>query len=141
VIVLDSSLLCAWHNERDVHHSRARDFVPRFLEGNWGRGLLLDYVFLEVVTVLLARRGQESAFEASRRLMEARELDLVFGAHTFAATVETFRSQPGRELSFTDAAIAALARQRDAAVATFDAGFHSLPDLEVLPKPETVQEI
>ena len=30
--------------------------MEQFLSGKWGRGLLLEYVFLEVVTVLLARR-------------------------------------------------------------------------------------
>ena len=67
MIVVDSSFLCAWYNDRDVHHPSAREVMKRFLDGEWGRGILLDYVLLEVATVLLARRGRESALEATRR--------------------------------------------------------------------------
>ena len=47
MIVLDSSFLVAFHNERDAHHGAARGLMERFLEGEWGRGLLLEYVVLE----------------------------------------------------------------------------------------------
>ena len=53
--------------------------LSRFLPGEWGRGLLLEYVFLEVTTVLLVRRDRE-----------------IF---------EIFRTQHRTRLSFTDAAI------------------------------------
>ena len=49
MIVLDSSFLIAFHNERDSHHNAAYGLMERFLAGDWGRGLLLEYVFLEVV--------------------------------------------------------------------------------------------
>ena len=67
MILLDSSFFCAWHNERDVHHADAHGVMQRFLAGDWGPGLLLEYVFLEVVTVLLARRGRDTAFEGHGR--------------------------------------------------------------------------
>jgi len=134
VIVLDSSFLCAWYNERDVHHRAAREVMARFLKGHWGRGLLLEYVFLEVVTVLLARRGRDSAFEATRRLLEAREVELFACSDIFLDTVETFRAQEGRSFSFTDSAIVTVARTLDIPrVATFDDGFRRIEGLEVVP--------
>ena len=57
MIVFDSSFLIGFHNERDAHQEAARTFMERFLRGEWGRGLRLEYVFLEVATVLLVRRG------------------------------------------------------------------------------------
>jgi predicted nucleic acid-binding protein len=57
VIVLDSSFLIGFHNEQDAHHQTASALMDQFLAGKWGRGLLLEYVFLEITTVLLARRG------------------------------------------------------------------------------------
>jgi predicted nucleic acid-binding protein len=56
VIVLDSSFIVGFYNERDALHNSARTLMERFLNGEWGRGLLLEYVFLEVATVLLIRR-------------------------------------------------------------------------------------
>jgi hypothetical protein len=36
VIVLDSSFIVAFHNERDAHHGPARGWIERFLQGEWG---------------------------------------------------------------------------------------------------------
>ena len=44
MIVLDSSFLIAFHNTRDAHHESAAGMMARFLDGEWGRGLLLEYV-------------------------------------------------------------------------------------------------
>jgi predicted nucleic acid-binding protein len=123
VIVLDSSFLCAWYNDRDVHHGEAREVMRRFLAGEWGVGLLVEYVFVEVVTVLLARRGRESALDTAERLLAARELEFVPCSDLFFEVLETFRHQPGRELSFADAALLTVARRLETPmIATFDGG-------------------
>jgi predicted nucleic acid-binding protein len=77
VIVLDSSFLVAYHNRRDVHHDAASAVMRQIVGGEWGRALLLEYVFVEVVTVLLARRGLSSASEAATTLLEADEVEFV----------------------------------------------------------------
>jgi len=51
VLILDSSFLIAFHNKNDVHHAAATKVMEDFLRGEYGRALLLEYVFLEVVTV------------------------------------------------------------------------------------------
>jgi predicted nucleic acid-binding protein len=43
VIVLDSSFLIAFHNPSDAHHRAASVLMERFLAGEWGKGLLLEY--------------------------------------------------------------------------------------------------
>ncbi len=63
MIVLDSSFIVGFFNERDAHHAAASTLMDQFLAGNWGKGLLLEYVFLEVVTVLMARRDLRVARE------------------------------------------------------------------------------
>lgn len=50
----------------------------------------------------------------------------------FLETLETFRTQPRATLSFTDAAIVSVARDRRAAVATFDADFRDVEDLAIV---------
>jgi predicted nucleic acid-binding protein len=121
MIVLDSSFLIGFHNERDAHHGLASAWMERFLSGEWGRGLLLEYVFLEVATVLLVRRNLEVASRVARLLLEAEELEFVPCSDLFLETFETFAGQGSTRLSFADAAIAHVARQRaHGLVLTFD---------------------
>jgi predicted nucleic acid-binding protein len=134
VIVLDSSFLVAYHNRRDVHHDAAAATMERLVAGEWGTALLLEYVFLEVVTVLVARRGRDVAVRVATVLLEAREVELVPSSDMFLDVVETFRAQSHGRLSFTDAAIVTVARRRDARfVATFDRDFRQVEALAVVP--------
>jgi predicted nucleic acid-binding protein len=133
VIVLDSSFLIAYHNQRDVHHPAAARAMERVLQGEWGRALLLEYVFLEVVTVLLARSGLQTAIAVATALLQAAEVDFVACSDVFLDTWETFLRQRSGTLSFTDAAIVTVARQRQARVATFDVDFRDLEDISVVP--------
>jgi len=134
VIVLDSSFLVAYHNSTDAHHDAAAEVMTRFLDGEWGRGLLLEYVFLEVVTVLVARRGPRVASEAAEVLLGARELEFVPCSELFVDAVETFRRQKKTRLSFVDATIVNLARDRtDGRVATFDRELASIRGIQAIP--------
>lgn len=134
VIVLDSSFLIAYHNRHDVHHHAAAATMPRVIAGEWGPALLLEYVFLEVATVVLARRGLDVAVRVTALLLEAREVEFVPSSDLFLDTLETFRAQRHGRLSFADAAIVTAARARDAHfVATFDDDFRSVGGLVVVP--------
>jgi predicted nucleic acid-binding protein len=135
MIVLDASFLIAFHNERDAHHGPASAFMERFLNGAWGRGLLLEYVFLEVATVLLVRRDLEVASRVGRLLLEAEELEFVPCSDLFSQAFETFVGQGSTRLSFADAAIAHVVRQRaDGLVLTFDDELRKLDGISV-PQP------
>lgn len=124
----------AYHNTRDVHHAAASRAMERLLAGAWGASLLLEYVFLEVVTVLLARRGLEVASQVGTVLLQARELEFVPCSDVFLDTLETFRAQRGNRLSFADAAIVTVARQREARfLATFDQDFRQVGGLALVP--------
>jgi predicted nucleic acid-binding protein len=130
-IVLDSSFLVAFYNSRDAHHDRALSAMRSLASNAWGRALLPEYVFLEVVTVLAARRDHESAIHAGDVLLGNRELEFVPCSEIFLAAFDSFRKYDG--LSFADAAILAIAYQRSASVLTFDADFQRIKGLEVLP--------
>lgn len=138
MIVLDSSFLIAFHNRDDAHHPRAVPAMERFLQGEWGRGLLTGYVFLEVTTVLAARLSQQEAGRVGELLLHAEELDVVPCSHLFLHAFEVFRGQERAILSFVDSALVALARRREVAhILTFDGGFSSVGDLRMLPGDET----
>jgi predicted nucleic acid-binding protein len=132
MIVLDSSFLIAFHNERDAHHDAARGLMERLLEGEWGRGLLLEYVVLEVATVLLLRRNLAVATAVVRLLLAAVELDFLPCSDLFAGAFERFAGQQDTRLSFVDAAIAHVAQERAGGlVLTFDEEFSGIAGLRI----------
>jgi predicted nucleic acid-binding protein len=134
MIVLDSSFLVAYHNRRDVHHGAAAATMERLVAAEWGPALLLEYVFLEVITVLLARRGLDVAVRVATILLQARDVEFVPSSDMFLDVLETFRAQGRGRLSFTDAAIVTVARDRGARfVATFDRDFRQVEGLAVVP--------
>lgn len=134
MIVLDSSFLIAFHNERDAHHAAARSVMGDFLDGRWGQGLLLEYVFLEVVTVLRARRSLATAATVGNVLLAAKELDFVPCSNLFAESWRTFTTLAELGLSFVDCAIIVAAQRQDPSlVATFDSDFRSVPGIAVVP--------
>ena len=101
-------------------------------DGDWGAALLPEYVFLEVVTVLAARKDHASAVEAGAALLGIRELEFVPCSEVFLAAFDVFRAYRG--LSFADAAIVAIARERAASILTFDSDFGRVEGLEVVPR-------
>lgn len=134
MVVLDSSFLIACHNTRDAHHAAAAQALPPLTAGQWGPVLLPEDVLLEVVTVLLMRRGLAVASRVARVLLDAREVEFVPCAPLFRDAVETCLGQTGSTLSFADAAVVTLAGQRGARfVATFDNAFLAVSSVAVVP--------
>ena len=134
MIVLDSSFLIAIHNRRDVHHAPAASAMAALLCGDFGRLLLIEYVFVEVVTVLLARRGHRAALDVAEILLDAEEVDFLPCSELFPAALREFRARSAAGLSFADAAIVAAARRHDAGfIATFDEGFRGIEGIALVP--------
>ncbi len=134
MIVLDSSFLVAFHNSRDLHHEAAAAAMSRLVAGEWGAALLPEYVFLEVVTVIAARRDPPAAIAVGATLLRAREVELVPCSAHFPATVDTFQRVAALGLSFVDAAIVTVARSRGAQrIATFDRDFAKIDGMTLVP--------
>ncbi len=134
MIVLDSSFLIAFHNRRDVHHAAAASAMEALLHGDFGRLMLIEYVFVEVVTVLLARRGHRTALDVAEILLDAEETDFVPCSELFPAALREFRTRAATGLSFADAAIVAAARRHGARfIATFDEGFRGIEEIALVP--------
>ena len=134
MIVLDSSFLIAYYNPRDAHHAAAARAMVQLLSGVWGPALLLEYVFLEVVTVLRSRGGLDPAVEAGRWLLGAGEARFVPCSDLFLEAWALFQQQRGTALSLADAAIVVAARREaPGRILTFDADFRAVPGVTVLP--------
>lgn len=134
MIVLDSSFLIAFHNERDLHHDEAVRVMDRLLAGEWGTGLLLEYVALEVITVLRLRTDLGTALSVADSLLRARELQFLPCSAFFMEALETLRLEQRSPLSLVDAAIVTVARRHPPGlVATFDADFMDLDRVTPVP--------
>lgn len=121
VLLLDTSVLVAAHNEDEGHHAAAKRLLEAIAADRWDAVLLHEYVFLELVTVLAARRSFQVAVRAGEALLTSSKVELVASSEDFSAVWETFRGQPRGKLSFADAALVSLARTRKAThIATFD---------------------
>ncbi|MGI9043534.1 MAG: type II toxin-antitoxin system VapC family toxin [Gemmatimonadaceae bacterium] len=133
MIVLDSSFIIAYHNTRDIQHPAAARTMVHLVAGQWGQPLLLEYVFLEVVTVLRARRDLTIATSVGTALLQAREVGFVACSDLFLETFDEFRQGAG-ELSFVDAAIVTVARRNSPGfIATFDKDFSGQEGVTVIP--------
>ena len=134
MVVVDSSFLLAYYNTRDAHHAAASRAMVQLLAGSWGQGLLLEYVFLEVVTVLASRRDRAVASRVGATLLAARELRFLPCAELFLEAWRVFREEGGERLSFADAAIVVAARREAPGhVLTFDDDFRSVEGVSALP--------
>lgn len=133
MIVLDSSFLIAYHNELDAHHNAAVPLMTRFLDAEWGRGLIIEYVFVEVVTVLLARRGAAVAAQIGRLLLTSKELEFVPCSSIFLEAWMHFSRQNKSRFSFTDVALLVECMRRGLPLLTFDEEFRNVQGLIVNP--------
>lgn len=134
MIVLDTSFLVGLHNASDAHHPAARALQQEYQGGRWGQGILLEYVFVETMTVMMVRHSLPSAIEAGQLLLAAADVVFVPCTGLFAASFALFVRQPGTRLSFTDAAIAVMAhRHAEGNILSFDREFAKLPGLRLWP--------
>jgi predicted nucleic acid-binding protein len=107
--------------------------MVKLVDGEWGRALLSEYVFLEVVTVMLLRQTLSTAIEVGEILLRAREVEFVPGAAVFVEAWRIFREQQRTKLSFVDAAILAIAERDNAGIATFDRALARVSGRQIIP--------
>jgi predicted nucleic acid-binding protein len=117
--LLDTSFLIAYHNTRDEHHERAPelDIEDRMIN---------DYIYCEVLNILYLRQGKRKAVEYGRFLEKSTEIVRV-SKPIFRKAVENFHE---KNLSFTDAAIAATAQKLNIEIVSFDSDFDQFEELE-----------
>jgi predicted nucleic acid-binding protein len=98
----NASFFVAYHNSKDVNHQAARDLAREFE----GRPVLLvttDYIFDEVMTVLLVRGNKNLAIQAGRAIIKDPNIEILrIDEDLFNEAWEIFQSFEDKEWSFTD---------------------------------------
>ena len=128
MIFLDSSMFVAYWNIRDVHHERADKLMKKILNNEYGPAFFSDYIFDEVVTVLLFKVGFKIANEIGEYLLNS-ELEMVaVDNNLFSKSWALFNTS--RDQSFTDCTILAVMEEYGIEkLATFDKGFAAKVDV------------
>lgn len=98
----DASFFIAYHNSKDVNHRASRALIRGFEE----HPVLLvttDYIFDEVMTVLLVRGNKDIAIQAGKAMLEDANIEIMrIDEELFNEAWEMFQSFKDKEWSFTD---------------------------------------
>lgn len=133
MIFLDSSAIIAYKNKDDVNHKKAVVIFSRIADGEYGQVVISEFVFSEVVTVLLLRKGPKTALEVGEILRNAEELVMIRASILFDRAWDIFKSQKGSKFSFVDASsIACLQDRSIKQIATFDRDFGGIESVNVV---------
>lgn len=133
MIFLDSSVIIAYKNADDINHKKASDIFQKLNAGEYGIGVISEFVFSEVTTVLALRKSMDAAKEVGNVLLEAREIEIVNASEVFERGWEIFANQRDTDLSFVDATnLACMEIRGIRKIATFDKDFLKIGSVEVL---------
>jgi predicted nucleic acid-binding protein len=126
---LDTSVIVAVRNRKDLNHKRATGLLEEALEGRHGVTYTSDYVIDEAVTAALARtRDFRIAVNTGLMVIDSPRIEKLYTAQDeFRAAWEMFRRFGRKPMSFTDCV--SLVHMRNHGVEkimSFDSGFEGL---------------
>jgi hypothetical protein len=133
VILLDSSLIIAYSNEVDENHGKAKKVIGDVVRGKYGPPVITDYVFDEVVTVMLLRtKSLAHATKLGETLLGATRLVRI-DDDLFEKAWAIFKQQRKNRFSFTDCTTIAVCKANGISnVATFHEDFSKLDVLKAI---------
>jgi predicted nucleic acid-binding protein len=133
LIFLDSSAIISYKNADDINHKKALDIFQKLKSGEYGIGVISEFVFSEVTTVLALRKSMEAAKEVGNVLLEAREIEIMKASEVFERSWDIFTNQKNTALSFVDASnLACMEKKKIRKIATFDKDFLRRSEVEVV---------
>jgi len=133
LIFLDSSAIIAYKNADDKNHKKAANIFQKLNAGEYGIGVISEFVFSEVTTVLTLHKSMEAAKEVGNVLLEAKEIEIMKASEVFERTWEIFSNQEKTGLSFVDASnLACMELRKIRKIATFDRDFLRMMAVEVV---------
>ena len=133
MIFLDSSAIIAYKNADDINHTKSANIFQKLNAGEYGIGVISEFVFSEVTTVLALRKSLESAKEVGNVLLEAKEIEIMKASEVFERTWKIFLDQENTGFSFVDASnLACMEIRKIRKIATFDKDFLSVRSVEVV---------
>jgi predicted nucleic acid-binding protein len=131
-VVLDTSVLAAFVNPRDPLHNPGTAILERCSSGELGKPVTSEHVLIEGLTLLQRRAGRPEVSKRYAAMFTGQK-----GVPSLVHPLRTGREELGRaielhfrhfakRLSVTDCVLLVLAKDMNAPIASFDAGFDGL---------------
>ncbi len=115
--LIDSSVFVAYFRKEDRFHEQALKWIES--QKNLA---ITDYVLLEASTVLQIKEGHLEATKALHSMVFNKEIEILkLTVDELAQTIALFSEQK-EKISFVDASLLVLAKDRGLTLATFDKG-------------------
>ena len=132
-VLLDSSVIIAFHNKDDENHLKAVRIMNDIVKGKFGRPYISDYVFGECLTVALLKLNFKEAVNLGKHLISS-EISLLKSAAIIVQRAwEIFQEKNTGKLSFTDCTnIAFMEILSIDYLATFDNEFRKISGLNII---------
>ncbi len=133
-VFVDANVFIALLNKDDALHERAVSLWTQLKEKE-SRVATANGVVSEVITVLSQRASKALALQfADTIYSRSRDIELIYADEEIeTAALGHLRSWPTKNVSFVDAIIVAIMKQREIAhLASFDRAFRTIPDISVL---------
>jgi predicted nucleic acid-binding protein len=134
MILLDTSFIVSYLNEADQNHGKALAIAEAIDRGDYGASAITDYIYDEVMTVMLNRTKDLKRTVAEGDKLLGLSLFKV-DALIFGRTRDIFKSQSDAKLSFTDCSTIAVSEiHAIPRLASFDAEFKKVAGLKLVDK-------
>lgn len=132
MILLDTSFIVSYNNERDENHERALRVMNDITSNKYGEAAITDYIFDESMTVLLVRLKELNRVVRIGEKLNELTMQTV-GNAIFEIAWSLFRNQKTNKLSFTDCTtIACMQEMNIPLLATFDQEFKKIEGIAVI---------
>lgn len=130
-VLIDSSVVCAYANTKDVNHLRAKKIIDEIVADRYGKPLITDHIFDEIVSVILRKKGKTLAVELGTYLLNSEFLLAKINETIFTNAWDTFQEK--NSFSFTDCTTLEFMKIFEIDhLATFDKEFKSIKGINVL---------
>ncbi len=121
MILLDTSFLVALFRENDEKHGRAAELVKEIK----GRVAITDHIFSELITFLVAKDGNNTAYSAGKKILESEIILISVLREDMPVALKYVRKYRG--ISMCDAlSVVVMKNMGIRKIASFDSDFDKL---------------
>lgn len=110
MILIDTGVLAAFFNKRDTRHKRARELMNHLRQGDYGTGIISDYILDETVTLLYVRsKRPDLSIKVGELIINGKLGQFIpLNADLVMKTWGLYQKYVHNGLSFTDCSLIAL---------------------------------
>lgn len=133
IVLNEAPLLLAYKNADDKNHKKAANIFKKLNAGEYVIGVISEFIFSEVTTVLELKINMDAAKEVGTVLLEAKEIEIMKASEVFERAWEIFSNREDTGLSFVDASnIACMEQRKIRKIATFDRDFARIKSIDIV---------